>query len=110
MKLSIATLSERKAFSAKPVEVEVTWKGETFTTYIRQLSYQTTVGDIRAHNGGDLYANRIASSICDEDGKPVFTVDDITGEGKEQGGLDPELTSLLLIEIGKVQKLGKTPS
>lgn len=111
MKLSIATLTEKKAFSAKPVEVEFEWKGEKITTYIRQLSYQTAVGDIRSHNGGDIYANRIAASICDEEGKPVFTVADITGEAdEERGGLDPELTSLLLIEIGKVQKVAKTPS
>lgn len=125
MKLSIATLTENKAFSGKPVEVEFEWKGEKVTTYIRQLSYQTAVGDIRSANGGDVYANRIAASICDEEGKPVFTVADITGEpvygrdaeGKvvlqsdpERGPLDPELTNLLLIEIGKVQKLGKTPS
>lgn len=111
MKLSVATLTEHKAFSAKPVEVQITWKGETFTTYIRQLSYQTAVGDIRSHNGGDVYANRIAASVCDEGGKPVFTVADITGEAdEERGGLDPELTSLLLIEIGKVQNLGKTAS
>lgn len=125
MKLSIATLAERKAFSAKPVEVQITWKGETFTTYVRHLSYQTAVGDIKSHNGGDIYANRIAASICDEDGAPVFTVADVTGEpvygrdadGKvilvsdpDRGGLDPELTNLLLIEIGRVQKLEKTPS
>jgi len=111
VKLSIATLTEKKAFSAKPVEVTFEWKGETITTYVRQLSYQTAVGDIRSHNGGDIYANRIAASICDEDGKPVFTVADITGEAdEERGGLDPDLTSLLLIEIGKVQNLGKAKS
>jgi hypothetical protein len=125
VKLSIATLKENNAFSAKPVEVQFEWKGETITTYVRHLSYQTAVGDIKAVNGGDIYANRIAASICDEDGKPVFTVADVTGEpvygrdaeGKtvlvsdpERGGLDPELTNLLLIEIGKVQNLGKTKS
>jgi hypothetical protein len=111
VKLSIATLTERKAFSAKPVKVEFDWKGESVTTYVRHVSYQTAVGDIRAHNGGDIYANRIAASICDEEGKPVFTVADITGQADEdRGGLDPELTNLLLIEIGKVQNLGKTAS
>lgn len=112
MKLSIATLTEKKAFSAKPVEVEFEWKGEKVTTYVRPLSYHTAIGDIRTSNGkGDIYANRIAASICNEEGTPVFTVADITGEAdEERGGLDPELTSLLLIEIGKVQNLGKKPS
>lgn len=121
MKLTVETLKEKKAFSARPVEVEFEWKGDKITTYVRPLSYQTAVGDIRAANGGDVYALRIAASICDEDGHAVFTVSDITGEpvynkageltsDPERGALDPELTNLLLIEIGKVQNLGKAPS
>lgn len=127
MKLSIATLNAKKAFSAKPVEMEIKWGEETFTTFVRPLSYQTAIGDITAINKGDILAHRIASSICDEEGKAVFTVADITGEpvygppevaggepvllsDPERGALDPALTTALLVAIGKVQNAGKPKS
>lgn len=123
MKLSIAALTENNAFSAKPVEKQFMWKGQTVTTYVRHLSYQTAVGNMLASNGQDFVAARIASSICDEFGAPVFTVADVTGEVKlpagwkegdpvpeSRGSLDPELTEQLLALIGEVQKLGKQPS
>lgn len=123
MKLSIATLTQSNAFSAKPVERQITWRGETITTYVRHLSYQTAVGDMLSKNGADFVASRIASSICDEFGAPVFTVQDITGEvalpagwkegdpvPESRGSLDPELTKQLLAAIGDVQQLGKQES
>lgn len=123
MKLSIATLTQSNAFSAAPVERTITWRGETITTYVRHLSYQTAVGNMLAANGADVIAARIAASICDEFGAPVFTVQDITGEVKlphgwkegdelpeSKGSLDPELTEQLLAAIGEVQKLGKAAS
>lgn len=123
MKLSIATLTQSNAFSAKPVEREIVWKGQTMTTYVRHLSYQTAMGNINAANGADVIASRIAASICDEFGVAVFTVQDITGEVKlphgwkegdelpeSKGSLDPELTEQLLAAIGDVQKLGKAAS
>lgn len=122
MKLSIATLNQTGAFSAKPVEREITWNGQTMKTYVRHLSYQTAVGDINSANGADWVASRIAASICDELGNPVFTVADITGQvqlpagwkdgdpvPEGHGGLHPELTNQLLIMIGEVQQLGKKP-
>ncbi|MEF9671939.1 phage tail assembly chaperone family protein, TAC [Pseudomonas sp. PCH446] len=60
------------------------------------------------HRGADPLACRIASSICDAEGKAVFSVADITGEADpEKGALDPDLTNLLLIAIGEVQNAGK---
>lgn len=123
MKLSIATLTQSNAFSAKPVERQIEWKGETITTYVRRLSFQTAVGDMLSKNGVDFVASRIASSICDEFGAAVFTVADVTGEvtlpagwkegdpiPESRGSLDPELTKLLLAAIGDVQNLGKQES
>lgn len=123
MKLSIATLTQSNAFSAKPVEKQVTWNGNTMTTYVRHLSYQTAVGGLTAMNGADPVACRIAASICDEFGTPVFTVADITGEvpkpadwkegdplPESRGSLDPDLTHALLVVIGEVQKLAKPAS
>ena len=112
MDLSIESLKKSKAFTSLPVEKIITWEcgGKThkFTTYVRPLSYQTAVGDISARNGGDPLAARIASSICDKEGAPVFTVADLTGQNDpERGALDPMLTQLLLVAISEVQNLGK---
>ena len=116
MELTLNSLREAKAFTSKPVAKEITWNGHTFTTYVRPLSYQTAVGDIVARGGGDPLACRIAASICDEHGKQVFKVVDITGEvslpadwkegdpvPESPGALDPDLTNKLLIAIGEVQ-------
>lgn len=113
MDLSIENLKKSKAFTSRPVEKTIEWenggKKHKFTTYVRPLSYQTAVGDIAAHRGADPLASRIASSICDAEGRAVFTVGDITGEADpEKGALDPDLTTLLLIAIGEVQNVGKT--
>jgi len=123
VKLSIATLTQSNAFSNKPVEKQITWNGNTMTTYVRHLSYQTAVGGLTAMNGADPVACRIAASICDEFGAPVFTVADITGEvpkpadwkdgdplPESRGSLDPDLTHALLVAIGEVQKLAKPAS
>lgn len=120
MDLNLDTLKAKKAFSAAPVPVEIEWKGNTFTTYIRSLSYQTAMGTINAMNGADPIASRIAASICDAQGKPVFKVADITGEvvlppdwvegdplPEGKGALDPDLAMMLLAKIGEVQRVGK---
>lgn len=121
MELSIANLFQTKAFTSKPVPKEITWGEHTFTTYVRPLSYQTAIGDINSRNGmHDVLAGRIASSICDADGKAVFTPADVTGEAEPgvdadgnalppRGALDPALTNALLAAIAQVQNLGKTP-
>lgn len=59
----------------------------------------------------DGVAGRIAASICDEEGKPVFTPADITGEADpDRGSLDGALTIALLVAIKEVNDLGKTTS
>jgi len=114
MKLSIAELQKINAFCGEPVEREITWmQGEqeyTATVYVRRMSYKTTVSDLQnAKDGsGAVLAGRIASCICDEKGKAVFTVADITGEADPQRGpLDSHLTMALLTVIGEVNGLGK---
>lgn len=120
MELTLKSLAEAKAFTSKPVAKEIVWNGHTFTTYVRPLSYQTAVGDIAAVGGGDPLACRIAASICDEHGKQVFKVSDITGEvalpkdwkdgdpvPESPGALDAGLTNKLLIAIGEVQSAKK---
>ena len=84
MQLSVESLRDAGGFTGAPVKRQIEWvKGEdtlVFDVYVRRLSYQTAVTDAQALAGhGDLAASRIAHSICDEHGKPVFSVHDITG-------------------------------
>ena len=128
MQLSINGLKKMGAFTGRPVEKEIRWKqGDdelVATVFVRPLGYQTAVNDVLSASGRhDNYAGRIAASICDEEGKPVFTVLDVT-EGpldpKEQakdpdstkrlGALDGNLTVALMIVIAEVNNMGKTAS
>lgn len=116
MKLTLETLKQAGAFTGAPVEREIKWRqGEqelTATVYVRPLSYLSAKSDLLAMGGkGDAVAGRIAASICDEDGVPVFTPADITGEADpDRGPLDGNLTMALMAVIGEVNGLGKTTS
>lgn len=114
MKLTLENLKKNGAFTGRPVEKEITWKqGDdefTATVYVRPMGYHTATSGILAIGGKvDGVAARIAASICDEDGQPVFTAADITGEADpERGALDGSLTVALLLAIQEVNDLGKT--
>jgi hypothetical protein len=116
VKLTLDNLKQAGAFTGAPVEREITWKqGDqelTATVYVLPLSYRSAVSDLMASRGHvDGAAGRIAACICDEEGKPVFTPADITGEADpERGPLDGNLTVALLRVIGEVSGLGKTAS
>ncbi|MGC8435872.1 phage tail assembly chaperone family protein, TAC [Mixta calida] len=114
MKLTLDSLKKAGAFTGRPVEKEITWKqGDeqfTATVYIRPMGYHTATSDVLAYGGKvDGVAGRIAASVCDEEGKRVFTPADITGEADpERGSLDGALTIALLVAIQEVNDLGKT--
>ena len=78
MKLTLDTLKKTGAFTGRPVEKEIKWKGadgeeHIATTYVRPLGYHTATSDVLAGLGKiDGVAGRIAASICDEDGHQVF--------------------------------------
>jgi len=116
VKLTLESLSEMGAFTGAPVERDITWKqGDvdlTATVYVRRLSYRSVRSDIDASNSkADVLAARIAASICDETGEPVFTTEDITGDAEpDRGPLDGNLTVALLNVIGEVNGMGKTES
>lgn len=116
MKLTLESLKTAGAFTGRPVEKEITWKqGDkelTATVYVRPMGYHTATSDVLAMGGKvDGVAGRIAASICDENGKPVFRAADITGEADpERGALDGALTVALLVAIQEVNDLGKTTS
>ncbi len=109
MELNIGSLQAAGAFTGAPVEKEIKWKqGEeelSATAFVRKLSYRSAVSDVKQF-GKDAIAGRIATCICDKDGKPVFTVEDITGESSaERGPLNYNLTIALLKAIGEVNSL-----
>lgn len=116
MKLTLESLKNVGAFTGRPVEKEISWKqGDNefkATVFIRPLGYHTATSDVLAHVGKvDGVAGRIAASVCDESGHPVFTPQDITGEADpERGALDGALTIALLVAIQEVNDLGKTTS
>lgn len=113
MKLSIESLTAAGAFTGRPLEREVVWKrrGEELraTVYVRPLSYYSAVSDLTAaFTKTDAVAGRIAASIVDEEGNPVFTVADIMGTADpERGPLDANLTHALLGVIAEVNQAGK---
>lgn len=117
MKLTLDTVKSAGAFTGRPVEKEIEWTDKdgnkhTATTYVRPIGYHSAKFDILALSGkSDGVAGRIASSICDENGEPVFTPDDITGHADpERGALDGSLTIALLLAIQEVNSLGKESS
>jgi hypothetical protein len=83
MQLTLDTLKETGAFTGRPVEKEIKWKGRDgkehiATVYVRPMGYHTTKAELLAYNGkSDPIAERIAAHICDQDGAPVFTAADI---------------------------------
>lgn len=116
MKLNLETLNESGGFVGRPVARQVTWRqGDdeyTADVWVRPLSYNSAVSDLLAvRDETDPVAGRIAASIVDEDGNPVFTVADIIGTADpERGPLNSALTMALLALISEVNGLGKKPS
>ena len=116
MKLNIESLASVGAFTGRPVEREIQWlqgkKKIKATVFVRPLGYLTAVNDVLSATGRvETYAGRIAASICDEEGRPVFSVADITGDADpERGALDGNLTVALMMVIAEVNNLGKTMS
>lgn len=116
MKLTLESLRAAGAFTGAPVEKEITWyQGDEelkATVYVRRLSYNSAVEDLKSISKKvEAAAGRIAACICDENGKPVFTVEDITGEADPQRGpLNSELTWALLAVIAEVNAAGKPTS
>lgn len=130
MDLSIENLDQVGGFTGEPVKREVTWdqNGEsmTATVHIKPLSFSAVISDMRLmpsksdsededFTPKDLHdflerstAGRIAVSVVDAQGDPVFTPEDITGEADPaRGPLNSNLTSALLVAISEVNSLGK---
>ncbi|UJW21868.1 MULTISPECIES: phage tail assembly chaperone family protein, TAC [Pseudomonas] len=129
MKLTLEALKGAGSFTGRPVEKEIKWRQNdtelTATVFVRPLGYQTAVSDVLAFGGKtDSIAGKIAASIYDEHGNPVFSspmdithgpLDPVELEAdpestKRLGSLDGALTVALLCAIHEVNDLGKTPN
>lgn len=112
--LSINYLKEKGAFVGPPIEKTITWQqdGETVeaTVWVRPMSYQSALGNLKAlRENTELAASRIAVSIVDENGKPIFSIGDITGEADpERGPLSEDITMALLTAMAEVNSVGKS--
>lgn len=113
MDLTIENLKVLGAFTGAPVKMEIAWqqgdKEQKADVYVRRLSYHSTVAELLAFSGRhDAVAGRIAACICDAEGKPIFTPEDITGEADPgRGPLDSAITIALLDVIAKANGLGE---
>jgi hypothetical protein len=83
MKLNIENLQQIGAFVGQPIKKTITWaqvdpdgtaKEFTADTYIRRGSCATLESEARmSGDGKKMFAVRIASSVCDENGEPILT-------------------------------------
>lgn len=114
MNLTLETLAANGGFvshKAEPKPIKWTNEGKEFaaTVHVLPLSYSTAKSDIvYTQVQGDPLAARIAHCIRNEDGTPLFTIADVTGEADpERGPLSAGLTNELLRVISEVSNLGK---
>ena len=126
MKLTLENLQNVGAFCGAPVKKKVSWiqDGEVLTAdvYVKPLSYSVINADIESVKSGDSpWPRRVALSICDESGTPVFKLSDITGinddgtpvmtqdDGREveRGALNYSLFDGLVSLVMEVSGLGK---
>lgn len=99
--------------SAKPekrvIDVEVDGEPATIDVYVKKLAFASATKQLQIGKDSiKAIASRIASSLCDENGNPVLTAEDITGESDpDRGSLSEEMTYKLLAVISEVNGLGK---
>lgn len=114
MELSISSLKAAGAFVAAPVKKDIAWhdadgKLQKASIYVRIDSFHTlTKRWEEQREGSDATAHRIAASVFNEAGEPVFTVEDILGsEESGHGPLTAELTIALLAAIQAANGVSK---
>jgi hypothetical protein len=115
-KLSLSELkSSGPCYVGKPVPVNVEWSvGDDdyeIDVFVRPFSYSTAVSDLESLRDPDAQSNtakRIATSVVDESGNPVFSVGDITGDADpERGPMSSAMVMALLGAMGKANGMGK---
>ncbi|KXU38709.1 hypothetical protein AXE65_12345 [Ventosimonas gracilis] len=102
------------ALAPAPVKKAIEWEqgGQTHKTevYIRPLSWQAVYNSMSEQEGApfsDKAAQRLAESLCDQNGQPLYSANDLTGKsGKPL--LCTALITALLNAISDVNSAGKT--
>lgn len=114
MELNLENLKNSGSFVGAPVKKEISWSqgNEKFTatTYVKKFTFNSAIESIGAglKNRQQVMAYRIASCICDSEGKAVFSYEDVTGESDpERGAINGDLAIALLTAINEVNNLGK---
>jgi hypothetical protein len=115
MELSVASLIQSGSYSpAKPERREISWinpAGDTCkaTVFIRKKSFATANIEANNYNNGvDSLTSRIVSSVVDEQGKPLFEIDDILGN-EAHGPICDSLGMALIGAINEVNGIGLKP-
>lgn len=82
----------------RTVDVTLDGKEHTFDVFVKRKKCSTIDDDHEAYRNGKRPASyKISTTICNEDGQPVFTYD-------EAGELAPELATALLLVITEVNE------
>lgn len=76
--------------------------------FVRKKSFATISAEAKFSANDSQLAARIVSSIVDEEGRPVFTIEDIMGND-EHGPICESLGMALLAAIWDVNGMGKKP-
>jgi len=76
--------------------------------YVRKKSFATISAEAKFSANDSQLAARIVSSIVDDDGQPIFTIDDIMGSD-DHGPICESLGMALLAAIWDVNGMGKKP-
>lgn len=115
MELSVTNLLKTGSYSpAKPERREISWinpEGVTCTAfvYIRKKSFATAQVEADNFNRGvSSLASRLISSIVDENGNPLFEIDDIMGNDAH-GPICDSLGYALYGAINEVNGIGLKP-
>lgn len=98
--------------STVPVKKEISWftshGQQTAAVFVRLKSYQSVMAEIQNGSSGNAAAARIAQSIVDENGSPIFTIDDILGND-QHGPMSESLTIALLSAISEANGVDVPP-
>lgn len=112
MSLNLKDLVEKGAFvsAAEPiVKREIVWhngEGEEHKAdiWVRRASYHTITQTWKAAEGNQEHlAARIATMVCDENGAPIFTTEDVLGKADPNRG--PICDTLFLALITAVNEV-----
>lgn len=112
--LTLKSLTESGSFAGPPVKREIEWvnpEGEKFTAdiWVRMASYHTITHTWKAAEGSQEHlAARIATMVCDEEGAPVFTLQDIIGT-EHRGAICDTLFLALITAVNEAQTAKSKP-